>query len=112
MRIVGSKINSSLATASCRIPLRPSAFRQPGDQFVRRLIPPKTRGMIKRRRHLVRNPSVLVHHSNERPVLMVPVRIQNDSIEYQIAGHLSKGCGLLLRIREHIEIAARIFSTV
>lgn len=102
MGIVGSKINSPLTAASVRVPLWPPWFSQPDRQFVRGLIPAKGRGMIKRGRHFMRHPSVLMHHSNERPILMVPVRIQYNGIEHEIAGHLPKGHGLFLRIGEYM----------
>ncbi|MEK6804802.1 MAG: hypothetical protein AABZ34_19410 [Nitrospirota bacterium] len=58
--------------------------------------------MIKRGRHFVSDPSILMHHTNERPVFMVPVRIQDEGVEYEITGHLSKGRCLFLRIGEHM----------
>lgn len=56
--------------------------------------------MIEGGRHFVRNPSILMHHTNERPVFMVPVRVQDDGIEHEITGHLLKGRCLLCRVGE------------
>ena len=61
----------------------------------------------------MRDPSVLVHEPNDGPVLMVPIRIQDDGIKHKIAGHLSESRRLLLLIGKHMrDCSQNIFDRV